>query len=88
LILDEKKIKESLEYSSASSFVLSLAVEVETQKGSSVISGTVAIRPASNNKEAIEHLLLLRRTIEASGNNLKTQPELDAEIDEMRRRNL
>lgn len=90
LRISEERVRQAMAQATPPSFVVEgshfAAIEVEEQKSSPVISGTVTPFPP-NNSRTREHLLSLFRKIDQSGTSFKTEEELNAEIDEMRRRN-
>jgi len=90
LTIDEEKVRESLKVAPKVQYVVTVSHLVSTvpdaQVSSSSISGAIMFAAQSNTVEARKHLLSLRRRIEESGTPLKTQEELDGEIDETRGR--
>jgi len=86
LTISEEKMKQVLEQSPAPQFLINGSQFAQISP--SAISGTVTVTRTTNSGEAREHLLALFHKIDHSGTVLKTEGELDTQIDEMRRRNL
>ena len=91
LIISEEKIKQVLSQIAPPSFEvegleLASPPALNKQKGQFMMSGTVSIPP--NNEAARTALLAAFSRIDCSGIAPRTEEELRAELDEIRRRNL
>lgn len=86
LTISEEKIKQALEQITLPAFESEgLKQATAPQPDQFVVSGTVTIPP--NNEAARKRLLAAFRRIDISGAMTKTEDELLAEIDDIRRRN-
>lgn len=91
LTISEEKIKQAMAQVTPPAFEVeglkqATSPTVGPQADQFVISGTVAIPP--NNEAARKRLLVAFSKIDISGTTLKTEDELQSELDEIRRRNL
>lgn len=88
LMISEEKVKKALEQGRPLPFTVTgpeLSALAPTKQDASV-SGTVSI--SDSNEQARRMVLEAFKRIDTSGTVLKNEEELNAEINEMRRRNL
>lgn len=91
LTISEEKIKQAMAEATRPAFEVeglksAILPTPKEQPGQFVISGTISMPP--NNEAARNKLLGAFNKIDSSGITLKSEEELSAELDDIRRRNL